>query len=112
MSSTVDGSTHVFTQEQSCPALLEMDRGHTLEVILDENPSTGYVWALAKTPALFKAEEIYTPSKQAEPAVGAGGQKTYRFTALEAGSEELRIQHKRAWENTAVDEWKCRIRIS
>ena len=40
MSSTVDGKTHVFTEQQSCPTLLEMDRGQTLEVLLNENPST------------------------------------------------------------------------
>ncbi len=34
MSSTVDGKTHVFTEQQSCPTLLEMDRGQTLEVLL------------------------------------------------------------------------------
>ena len=112
MSSTVDGETHVFIGKQFCPTLLEMDRGQTLEVVLDENPSTGYVWALSQAPTLFKAEEIYKPTEQQPAVLGAGGQKIYRFTALEAGSEELHIQHKRAWEQTAVDEWKCRVRIS
>ena len=114
MSSTVDGKTHVFTSQQSCPALLEMDRGQTLEVILDENPSTGYVWALTENPKLFKAEEIYqtTPQKSDVPMVGVGGKKTYRFTAMQAGDEVLHLRHARAWEKISIDEWKCRVRVS
>lgn len=115
MSSTVDGKTHIFTAQQACPALLEMDRGQTLEVILDENPSTGYIWTLSKAPELFKAEELFKLDAQPKsdtPIVGAGGKKTYRFTALKAGEEVLHIQHVRPWEKTAVNEWKCRVRVS
>ncbi|MGE8540057.1 MAG: protease inhibitor I42 family protein [Acinetobacter sp.] len=114
MNSTVDGKTHIFVGNQTCPALLEMDRGQTLEVILDENPSTGYVWTVAENPKLFKIEEIYESdqSKTEVPTVGKGGQKIYRFTALQAGQEQLHLKHARAWENTAIDEWKCRVRIS
>lgn len=54
MSSTVDGKTHVFTEQQSCPALLEMDRGQTLEVVLNENPSTGYVWSIVDNRSCLK----------------------------------------------------------
>ena len=117
MSSTVDGKTHVFTEQQSCPTLLEMDRGQTLEVLLNENPSTGYVWSLAEQPKLFKVEEVYqSAQKQAAadvtPVLGAGGQKTYRFTATTAGEELLHLKHARAWEKTAMAEWTCRVRVS
>lgn len=115
LSSTVDGKNHIFTGKQSCPALLEMDRGQTLEVILDENPTTGYVWRLTKSPKLFKAEELYKsdqPKQSDPPIVGVGGQKTYRFTAQQAGEEVLHIQHARPWEKTSIDEWQCRVRIS
>lgn len=119
MSSTVDGKTHVFTEQQSCPTLLEMDRGQTLEVLLNENPSTGYVWSLAEQPKLFKVEEVFQSAQQqqaaaadATPVLGAGGQKTYRFTATTAGEELLHLRHARAWEKTAMAEWTCRVRVS
>ena len=119
MSSTVDGKTHVFTEQQSCPTLLEMDRGQTLEVLLNENPSTGYVWSLAEQPKLFKVEEVFQSAQQqqaaaadATPVLGAGGQKTYRFTATTAGEELLHLKHARAWEKTAMAEWTCRVRVS
>ena len=119
MSSTVDGKTHVFTEQQSCPTLLEMDRGQTLEVLLNENPSTGYVWSLVEQPKLFKVEEVFQSAQQqqaaaadATPVLGAGGQKTYRFTATTAGEELLHLKHARAWEKTAMAEWTCRVRVS
>ncbi|WP_257225227.1 protease inhibitor I42 family protein [Acinetobacter sp. YH12097] len=117
MSSTVDGKTHVFTEQQSCPTLLEMDRGQTLEVLLNENPSTGYVWSLAEQPKLFKVEEVFQSAQQQDaadttPVLGAGGQKTYRFTATTAGEELLHLKHARAWEKTAMAEWTCRVRVS
>ena len=119
MSSTVDGKTHVFTEQQSCPTLLEMDRGQTLEVLLNENPSTGYVWSLAEQPKLFKVEEVFQSAQQqqaaaadATPVLGVGGQKTYRFTATTAGEELLHLKHARAWEKTAMAEWTCRVRVS
>ncbi|MGN0937562.1 MULTISPECIES: protease inhibitor I42 family protein [unclassified Acinetobacter] len=117
MSSTVDGKTHVFTEQQSCPTLLEMDRGQTLEVLLNENPSTGYVWSLAEQPKLFKVEEVFQSAQQQDaadttPVLGGGGQKTYRFTATTAGEELLHLKHARAWEKTAMAEWTCRVRVS
>ena len=117
MSSTVDGKTHVFTEQQSCPTLLEMDRGQTLEVLLNENPSTGYVWSLAEQPKLFKVEEVFQSAQQQDaadttPVLGVGGQKTYRFTATTAGEELLHLKHARAWEKTAMAEWTCRVRVS
>ncbi|WP_257224179.1 protease inhibitor I42 family protein [Acinetobacter sp. YH16042] len=117
MSSTVDGKTHVFTEQQSCPTLLEMDRGQTLEVLLNENPSTGYVWSLAEQPKLFKVEEVFQSAQQqaaadTTPVLGVGGQKTYRFTATTAGEELLHLKHARAWEKTAMAEWTCRVRVS
>lgn len=114
MSSTADGKTLVFSGQQSCPALLEMDSGQTLQVVLNENPSTGYAWSLAENPLLFKVEETYQSDRQPSdvPIVGAGGKKTYRFTALQAGEAVLHLKHARAWEKPPIDEWVCRVRIS
>lgn len=117
MSPTIDGKTHIFTEQQSCPTLLEMDRGQTLEVLLKENPTTGYVWSLAAQPKLFKVEESYQTdqhqaAKDAVPMVGVCGQKIYRFTATHAGEELLHLKHARAWEHAPIDEWTCRVRIS
>lgn len=116
MSSTVDGKTHVFSQKQKCPTLLEMDVNHTLELTLEENPSTGFGWSLEKPLKLFKVEETYLSDQKTSnesTIVGKGGHKVFKLTAVEPGEELIHIQHARAWENgAAIDEWTCRVRIS
>ena len=116
MSSTVDGKTHIFTQKQKCPALLEMSVNHTLELTLNENPTTGYGWSLVQPLQLFKVEETYISNAKKNndaAVVGKGGSKVFKFTALQPGEELIDIKHARAWENDAsIDEWTCRVRIS
>ncbi|ALH94513.1 protease inhibitor I42 family protein [Acinetobacter equi] len=116
MSSTVDGKTYIFTQQQKCPILLEMDVNQTVELTLKENPSTGYGWSLEDPLKLFKVEETYiSDAKKTNDSamLGQGGNKIFKFRAIQPGEEVIKIRHARAWENeTSIDEWVCRIRIS
>ncbi|CAB1223185.1 Chagasin family peptidase inhibitor I42 [Acinetobacter bouvetii] len=114
MSPTVDGKTHVYSLKQKCPTLLDMKVGQTLELTLPENPSTGYIWQVAQPQNILKVEEIYQQDqvKSQQPMVGVGGQKLFRFTALQPGEEWVHVKHGRAWEQNAIDEWSCRVRVS
>lgn len=114
VSPTVDGKTHVYSLEQQCPTLLEMNVGQTLELTLPENPTTGYIWQVAKPQNILKVEEIYQqdPLKSQQPMLGAGGKKLFRFTALQPGEEWIHVKHSRAWEQNPMDEWRCRVRVS
>lgn len=114
VSPTVDGKTHVYSLKQQCPTLLEMNVGQTLELTLPENPTTGYIWQVAKPQNILKVEEIYQqdPLKGQQAMVGVGGEKLFRFTALQPGEEWIHVKHSRAWEQNPVDEWRCRVRVS
>ncbi len=114
MSPTIDGKTHVYSLEQQCPALLEMNVGQTLELTLPENPTTGYIWQVAKPQNILKVEEIYQqdPLKGQQPMLGVGGKKLFRFTALQPGEEWIHVKHSRAWEQNPINEWRCRVRVS
>jgi len=114
MSPTVDGKTHVYSLEQQCPTLLEMNVGQTLELTLPENPTTGYIWQVAKPQDILKVEEIYQQGqpKSQQPMLGVGGKKIFRFTALQPGKEWVHVKHARPWEQNPIDEWRCRVRVS
>lgn len=114
MSPTVDGKTHVYSLKQQCPSLLEMNVGQTLELTVPENPTTGYIWQVAQPQNILKVEEIYRQDqvKSQQPMVGVGGQKLFRFTALQPGEEWIHVKHSRSWEQNPVDEWRCRVRVS
>ena len=114
MSPTVDGKTHVYSLTHKCPTLLEMDVGQTLELTLSENPTTGYLWQVAKPQNILKVEEIYRQDvlKSQQAMVGVAGEKLFRFTALQPGEEWIHVKHARQWKQKAIDEWSCRVRVS
>ena len=114
---TVDGKTHEYTLKQKCPALLELDRGESIVLHVSENPSTGYQWQLAKPISLFKTEETYLAGEAKAEMVGVSGVKTYKFTAEQAGQDEIHLIHVRPWQvdnpsSPSVEQWRCRVRIS
>lgn len=91
-----------------------MDVGQTLELTLPENPTTGYLWQVAKPQNILKVEEIYRQDvlKSQQAMVGVAGKKMFRFTALQPGEEWIHVKHARPWEQKAIDEWSCRVRVS
>lgn len=72
--------------------------GDTLEVTLEGNPTTGYSWEAASfDTAVLKqvGEPAFTP---VSTLVGAGGQVTLRFEAVDSGQTTLQIIYHRPWE--------------
>lgn len=110
----VPEKTHHYSLKQKCPTLLVMEVGESLEFNVPENPTTGYQWQLVQPLKLFKTEETYLQKESEEGAVGVGGDKTFRFTALKPGQELIELVYIRSWEtNKQPDQqWQCRIRIN
>lgn len=113
-SPTVDGKTHQYTTKQHCPTLMEMNVGEVVVFSAPENPSTGYQWQLLQPLKNFKVEETFLQNDVEEAAVGVGGSKVFRFTALAAGNDFIELVHIRPWESSQQpdQQWQCRIRIS
>lgn len=113
-SPTVDGKTHEYTLKQKCPTLMDMNVGEVLQFNVPENPSTGYQWQLLQPLKNFKTEETYLQNDSEEGAVGVGGTKTFRFTALKPGQDYIELVHIRSWESSKQpnQQWQCRIRVS
>ena len=77
--------------------------GQILKVELPSNPTTGYNWTLTDTtesePVLEKAgEPAYVKDEEAAGIVGIGGKETWKFRAIRAGWQKLRLEYKRPWE--------------
>lgn len=72
--------------------------GDEIVITLDENPTTGYVWAIDKTDdsVLTLKSSDYTGS--GVPLAGAGGTRTFTFTAAKAGTVDLALKDWRSWE--------------
>lgn len=79
-----------------------MAAGDVLQVMLSENPTTGYLWAIVTNDeAVLRLSD--EPAYEVESdAIGAGGTKTFLFDAVGPGTSVLRLVNARPQE-TAVE---------
>ena len=79
-----------------------MATGDVLQVMLSENPTTGYLWAIVTNDeAVLRLSD--EPAYEVESdAIGAGGTKTFLFDAVGPGTSVLRLVNARQQE-TAVE---------
>ena len=83
---------------------VEMEKGQTLIITLDSNPSTGFSWERAATEdeALQQVGEVeFRQGPQNKDMVGVGGQQILRFKAEKAGQTALELVYHRPWETEA-----------
>jgi inhibitor of cysteine peptidase len=80
---------------------LELKMGDSFDLTLSESRMGGYHWKLADTgePVLKNEELKATPAHASVP--GAGSSRSWRFTAQQPGSAQLRLQHLRSWQPDA-----------
>ena len=80
---------------------INMKIGDCLNIILDGNPTTGYIWEEASQlpPVLkqYKRMEFVPRSK----LIGSGGRSTFYYKAAARGSKELKLVYRRPWEKQA-----------
>lgn len=71
--------------------------GHTFELKLKGNRTTGYSWVLAQMGASFALMDTgYTPDQPIRP--GSGGTQVFTFLAMKAnGGENIVFQYLRPW---------------
>ncbi|MBC7447752.1 MAG: protease inhibitor I42 family protein [Hymenobacteraceae bacterium] len=97
-------SMHTLTQGDSGRAT-KLAPGDTLLVALDENPTTGYSWAVATAPSattLRAVSNAYTPTVVADSVVGSGGVRRLCFVAVAPGATRLALRYHRRWEPASV----------
>jgi predicted secreted protein len=86
------------------------DLGSVLVVVLDESPTTGYVWAPAgASSALPLTGDDFTPATGG--GVGGGGHRRLQFTVSQPGEHLLELLLMRPWEGpgAAVDRFQVTV---
>jgi len=82
------------------------DRGGTFEasphdvvlIRLQENPTTGYRWAIDEVDERILEPTDADYSASSEAAIGGGGVRTFAFTARAPGSTRVRLQLRQEWD--------------
>jgi inhibitor of cysteine peptidase len=110
------GSPHVSTitlTRADSGKVVETRVGDTLVLRLDENPTTGYRWAMETrdedTVALHSVEYVHSRSA----GVGSGGQRSFTLRTKKAGSVTLQLKLWRAWEGDAsiVERFRVTLQV-
>jgi len=86
-------------------------KGDIIELQLDENPTTGYIWKINSfdNKHLNYLENKYQKSIE---AIGAGGIRTFSFEAIDKGSGELHVSLGNPWEQDAEDSLYVTINVT
>jgi inhibitor of cysteine peptidase len=92
-------------------AEVEVPLGEQIELRLGENPTTGYRWYVRSSiePVLSILEDTFEPSSR---GVGAGGIRCWRLRGVREGTARLELEHRRSWEQQAVDVFTLSIRVT
>ncbi len=77
---------------------IELQKGQTLAISLEGNPSTGYTWEMAESEGSILRQVGEIEFKAESDLVGAPGTQTLRFEAVESGQTELKLVYHRPWE--------------
>ena len=87
--------------------------GESLQIALNENPSTGFRWTLEggddEVLELLNSEYV----QATDVGIGGGGQHVWRFRAKNTGDARLALKRGRSWEGDAsiVDHIEFTIRV-
>jgi inhibitor of cysteine peptidase len=77
---------------------IELEKGQTLAISLEGNPSTGYTWEMVESEGSILRQVGEIEFKAESDLVGAPGTQTLRFEAVESGQTELELVYHRPWE--------------
>ena len=93
----------VYT-DQDASKTIELKAGASFQVVLDGNPTTGYMWELDPSSSAPVKQSGDAAFKADSQATGSGGKLTFTFQATGAGQGTLKLVYHRSWEKNAPPE--------
>lgn len=77
---------------------IELNKGQTLVVSLEANPTTGYTWEVSELDTHILSQIGETEFKPESDLLGAGGMQILRFESANSGQTPLKLVYHRPWE--------------
>ena len=99
----------MMLSEQDAGRTVEMKVGDVVTIRLQENPTTGYRWAVETAGGLEQVGDRFDPGD----AIGAAGIRSFEFRPPHTGTYELRMKHWRAWEGegSVLNRFSAKINV-
>ena len=94
----------VRLSEEDAGSTVELRVSDTMEVVLDGNPTTGFLWETAAVDASV-LKQLGEPEFEPDTnLIGSGGKFTFRFEAVASGQTLLKLVYHRPWEKDVPPE--------
>jgi len=94
---------------------INLKKGETFYLRLQENPTTGYSWELNMSQGLDNVSGNYYPPESSkegkQPLVGAGGVHIWEIKALTEGIQQVKGIYKRPWEDITGTEDNFTVKV-
>ena len=94
---------------------VEVAQGGVLTISLGSNPSTGFSWTenaeIADTAVLRLTGGSFV-APEGEDMVGASGNQTWTFEALEKGTTSVNMEYGRPWEGGEKGVWTFELTVT
>ncbi len=92
----------------------DVKRGEEIVLKLDASHAAGFRWGLAEDiGAVLKQEgsPTFAPSPAKSGKSGSSGSETWRFRAVGAGRETVKLEYKRPWESIPEREFRFSVTV-
>jgi inhibitor of cysteine peptidase len=107
----VSAATRVVTDADK-GANLQISAGDSLEVHLNSNPSTGYMWYVHPQSTTLLKLVGQSQTQPTQPGVGRPIMQEFRFQASQKGDGVLLLHYVRSWEKPSADEEQFSIHVT
>ena len=80
-------------------------KNEIFKVNLVANPSTGYTWKWCNRNDIDIADSLstyYTPLNSDPQILGGSGTETWNFKAIKSGTQIIKLEYCRSWENNST----------
>ncbi|MBU0529824.1 protease inhibitor I42 family protein [bacterium] len=106
-------STTISIKENNQKEKYSLREGDIIEVILNANPSTGYIWQIVNIDnlKLTLVDETYTAKTINKDIVGSGGNKIYHFKAISKGNTAIELIYFRPFEKELLPNKKSQVNL-
>ena len=103
----------VYKLQQGCPDNLIIAPGQTIQLLAEDNPSTGYSWKLAAHLNHVEATSSYKANKsEGYLVVGSGGTRQFNFKGISPGTDDIHLVYTRSWEPSQIGaQWRCKVTV-
>ncbi len=99
--------THIVLDESHAGQEIDVPAGADVEILLKENPTTGFRWSWDAPSAL----EIESERLPGGPALGASGTRRLLIRPRQAGAHELWLRLTRRWNDEVARELRFTLLV-